>query len=137
MRCTMAETEKAAWKGAGGTPGGVKLFLVGAIMAIVGGYMLLNQVTVTSGFWRLYNYSAFGITLIPFLFGIAFLFYNSKSIPGWILTVGGLLIILTGILINLQIYFRPTSLWNTLTMLVLLVGGIALVFRSLQSFSQQ
>jgi hypothetical protein len=132
----MAETEKAAWEGAGGTPGGVNLFLVGAIMAIVGGYMLLNQVTVTSGFWRIFSYSAFGITLIPFLFGIGFLFYNSRSIPGWILTAGGLLIILTGILINLQIYFRPTSLWNTLTMLVLLVGGVALVFRSLQSFSR-
>jgi hypothetical protein len=113
----------------------VKVFLIGAIMAIIGGYLLLNQVTVHSGFWRIFNYSSFGITLIPFLFGIGFLFYNSKSIPGWILTVGGLLIIFVGILANLQIYFRPTSLWNTLTMLVLLVGGLAMVFRSLQSFS--
>lgn len=132
----MKPAEDAAWKGAGGSPGGVKLFLIGSIMAIVGGYLLLNQVTVRSGFWRIFNYSAFGITLIPFLFGIGFLFYNSKSLVGWILTVGGLLIIFTGILANLEIYFRPTSLWNTLTMLVLLVGGSALVFRSLHSFSK-
>lgn len=132
----MAKTENSVWKGAGGTPGGVKLFLIGSIMAIIGGYLLLNQVTVSSGFWRLFSYSAFGITLIPFLFGIGFLFYNSKSIPGWILTVGGLLIIFAGILANLQIFFRPTSLWNTLTMLVLLVGGVALVFRSLQKFPE-
>lgn len=132
----MKPAEDAAWKGAGGSPGGVKLFLIGSIMAIVGGYLLLNQVTVHSGFWRIFNYSAFGITLIPFLFGIGFLFYNSKSIVGWILTVGGLLIIFTGILTNLEIYFRPTSLWNTLTMLVLLVGGLALVFRSLHSFRE-
>jgi uncharacterized protein len=132
----MKPAEDAAWKGAGGSPGGVKLFLIGSIMAIVGGYLLLNQVTVHSGFWRIFNYNAFGITLIPFLFGIGFLFYNSKSIVGWILTVGGLLIIFTGILTNLEIYFRPTSLWNTLTMLVLLVGGLALVFRSLHSFRE-
>jgi hypothetical protein len=120
-------------KGAGGTPGGLKAFIVGSIMAVIGGYLLLNQVRVHSGFWRFFSYGNFGIALLPFLFGIAFLFFNGRSIPGWILTVAGLLIILTGIIANLEIYFVPTSLFNTLLMLVLLVGGIALVFRSLQS----
>ena len=120
-------------KGAGGTPGGVKVFVVGTIMAVIGGYLLLNQVRVHSGFWRFFSYGNFGIALLPFLFGVAFLFFNGRSIPGWILTVVGLLIIFTGIIANLEIYFIPTSLFNTLLMLVLLVGGIALVFRSLQS----
>src|SRR5262249_53741783 len=121
------------WQGAGGTPGGVGMFLLGAIMATVGGFLLLNQVKVTTGFWRFYNYNGFGISLIPFLLGIALLFYDGKSIPGWILTVGGFLVILAGILANLQIYFQTTSLFNTLIMLVLLVGGIALLFRSLKA----
>jgi len=102
-------------------------------MAIVGGYLLLNQVKVTTGFWHFYNYNGFGISLIPFLLGIALLFYDGKSIPGWILAGGGFLVILAGILANLQIYFQTTSLFNTLIMLVLLVGGIALLFRSLKA----
>lgn len=121
------------WKGAGGTPGGVAHFVVGAIMAIVGGYLLMNQVKVHSGFWRLFGLGGFGLSLIPFLFGIGFLFYNGKSVIGWFLTIGGFLVILAGIIANLDIYFVPTSLWNTLLMLILLVGGVALIFRSLQA----
>ncbi|HJZ12219.1 MAG TPA: hypothetical protein VJ521_08715 [Acidobacteriota bacterium] len=121
------------WKGAGGTPGGVKIFIVGLIMATIGAFLIMNQVTVHSGFWSFFGGRTFGVTLLPFLFGVGFLFYNGKSIPGWILTVGGLLIIIVGVIANLQIYFLPTSLFNTLVMLVLFVGGIALIFRSLQA----
>ena len=42
-------------------------------------------------------------------------------------------IILAGIITNLAIYFRPTSLFNTLMMLALLAGGIGLVARSLKA----
>jgi hypothetical protein len=34
--------------------------------------------------------------------------------------------------LNLRIYFEPTSLFDTLVMLVLLAGGIGLVARSLR-----
>jgi len=37
---------------------------------------------------------------------------------------------------SLHIYFRPTSLFNTLVMLVLLFGGLGLIFRSLKSTRQ-
>jgi hypothetical protein len=124
------------WKGVGGTPGGVKHFFLGMIMLIIGGYLLLNQVIVHSGFWSLFSFKSFGIALLPFLFGIGFLFYNGKSIAGWILTGGGFLIILAGIIANLNIYFVPTSLFNTLIMLVLLVGGIGLILRSLQTIPE-
>lgn len=128
----MAEEKKI--QGAGGTPGGIKMFVLGAIMAIVGGYLLMNQVKVHTGFWSFFGYGGgFGIVLIPFLFGVALLFFNGKSIPGWVLTVGGFLVIITAVIANLEIYFLPTSLFNTLVMLVLLVGGVALVFRSLQA----
>ena len=42
-------------------------------------------------------------------------------------------IIGVGILAHLEIYFRPTSLFNTLLILVLLVGGLGLVVRSLRA----
>ena len=130
----MNETTRK-WQGAGGTPGGIGMFVVGAIMAIVGGYLLLNQVVVHSGFWSFFGGHSFGVTLIPFLFGIGLLFYNARSIPGWVLTIAGFLVIVTGIIANMQIFFMPASLFNTLIMLVLLIGGIVLIFRSLQTYA--
>jgi hypothetical protein len=118
----------------GGTPGGAKTFLLGTIMLVVGGYLLMNQVTVHGGFWRfdfLGGYGrSFGITLIPLLFGIGILFYDGQSKIGWVLAGVGALIILTGIIANLDIHFRQTSLFNTLLVLGLLVGGLGLIARS-------
>jgi hypothetical protein len=51
---------------------------------------------------------------------------------GWVLTIAGAVILFIGIIANLEIYFRATSLFNTLVMLVLLLGGIGLVARSLR-----
>jgi predicted membrane channel-forming protein YqfA (hemolysin III family) len=119
-------------RGAGGTEGGIGAFVIGALMAVAGGYLLTNQVTVTTGFWRLWGYNSFGLSLLPFIIGIAFLFFDGRSILGWVLTVAGAVIIFVGILANLDVYFRPTSLFNTLLMLVLLFGGVGLVARSLR-----
>ena len=119
-------------RGAGGTEGGLGTFFLGAIMAVAGAYLLTNQVTVTSGFWHLWGYNAFGLSLLPFIVGIAFLFFDGASVVGWILTIAGAVIIFVGILAHLDIYFRPTSLFNTILMLVLLMGGIGLVARALR-----
>ena len=118
--------------GAGGTPGGVGQFLLGLVMAIAGAYLLTNQVVVTSGSYMLWGYNSFGLSLLPLLVGVGLLFFNGKSLPGWLLTLAGVVIIFVGILMNLNIYFRPTSLFNTLVMLVLLFGGIGLVARSVK-----
>lgn len=118
----------------GGTPGGTRTFLLGIVMVIIGGYLLFNQVQVHGGYWRWSGFggygSNFGITLIPLLIGIAILFANGKSIVGRVLTAGGALVILVGVIANLDIHFRQTSLFNTIVMLVCLVGGIGLVVRS-------
>ncbi|MBV9182957.1 MAG: hypothetical protein JO356_16735 [Acidobacteria bacterium] len=115
----------------GGTPGGIGEFLLGFIMACVGGYLIANQVSVVGSYWSFYGANTFGITLIPMLFGVAILFWNGKSMVGWLLTCGGALFILAGIIANMHIYFRATSLFNSLVMLILLVGGLALIARSL------
>jgi hypothetical protein len=125
----MAEEEA---KGAGGTPGGVGQFFGGVIMLGVGAYLLLNQVTVAGSFWSFFGFNAFGLSLLPLLIGVGFLFYDGKSVVGWGLTVLGSGIVVAGILMNMNIYFRPTSLYNTLVMLVLMAGGLGLIARSLQ-----
>lgn len=116
----------------GGTPGGIGEFLIGFAMSCTGGYLLSTQVTVVGSYWDFYGGNTFGITLIPMLIGVAMLFWNGRSIIGWLLTVAGALFILAGVIANMHIYFRPTSLFNTLLMLVLLVGGLGLIARSLK-----
>jgi hypothetical protein len=119
-------------RGAGGTPGGLGGFLAGLAMVVAGGYLLLTRVTVTSGLWTLWGYNAFGLSLLPLLIGIGLLFFNGRSLAGWFLTAAGALIILVGIIANLHVYFRATSLFDTLVILILLAGGIGLVARSLR-----
>jgi uncharacterized protein len=120
-------------RGAGGPRGGVGEFLLGLGMTAAGAYLLTQRVTVTSGYWTMWGYNAFGLSLLPLLFGIGLLFFNGRSIAGWLLTFAGVVIILVGVIANLGIYFQPTSLFNTLVMLVLLAGGIGLVARSLRA----
>ena len=126
------EEEEEVRRGAGGTSGGVGEFLLGLGMSVAGAYLLTQRVTVTSGYWTLWGYNAFGLSLLPLLFGIGLLFFNGKSIAGWLLTFVGVVIILVGVIANLGVYFQPTSLFNTIIMLVLLAGGIGLVARSLR-----
>jgi hypothetical protein len=119
-------------KGAGGTPGGLGSFLAGLAMVVAGGYLLLTRVTVASGLWQFWGYNAFGLSLLPLLIGIGILFFDGRSLAGWLLTAAGALIILVGIIANLHVYFRPTSLFDTLLILILLAGGLGLVARSLR-----
>ena len=120
-------------KGAGGTPGGIGTFLVGAAMVIAGGYLLLTRVTVTSAGWSFYGYNAFGLSLFPLLIGIGTLFFNGRSPVGWILAAAGALIILVGIISHLGIYFQASSLFDTLLILILIAGGLGLVARALRA----
>jgi hypothetical protein len=119
------------FKGAGGTPGGIGQFLLGLVMAVAGAYMLISRVIVTSGFWYWNGYNTFGMSLIPLIFGIGLVFFNGKSIPGWILVILSGVIIIAGILMNLQIYFQATSLFSTIVMIILFAGGIGLIARAI------
>ena len=120
-------------QGAGGTSGGIYTFLLGLGMSIGGGFLFVNNVRVGYSAWHFFGRNTHGLMLIPLLFGIGFLFFNGKSIVGWLLTGGGALIIFLGIIVNLRFYFRQISLYELLIMLVLLVGGIGLMLRSLRA----
>lgn len=125
------ELERRA-RGAGGTKGGIGEFLIGLAMAIGGGYLFMNQVHVSSSYWTLYGYNAFGLSLLPLLAGIGLLFFNGRSKIGWLLTFAGAVIILIGIIANLTVYWQSTSLFNTLMIFTLIAGGIGLIARALK-----
>lgn len=127
-------------RGAGGTSGGLAEFFIGVMMVIAGGYLFLSHVSVVSRGYRFGmpwggEVNSFGLSLIPLLVGIGILFYNGRSPLGWFLTIAGATIIVIGIISNLNFYFRPTSLFNTLFMLGLVAGGLGLVARSLRPHS--
>jgi hypothetical protein len=123
--------ENRSLKDVGGTPGGIGEFIMGFVMTCIGGYLISNQVNVVGSYWSFYGANTFGVTLIPMLLGVALLFWNGKSTIGWLLTAGGALFILAGVIANMHIYFRPATLFETIVMLVLLVGGLGLIARSL------
>jgi hypothetical protein len=117
-------------KNVGGTSGGLIEFLIGLAMTVSGAYLLISRVIVTSAFWNWGGYNTFGLSLIPLFIGIVFVFFSGRSIVGWLLIFISVVIIGSGILMNLQIYFQPTSLFNTIIMLVLFAGGIGLIGRA-------
>lgn len=128
----MSEEATEDRRGAGGTEGGVGAFLLGVAMSSAGGYLLLERVMVQGNYWSLWGYNGFGLALIPLLFGVGMLFFNGRNFFAWMLTLAGLAIIFVGILSSMNIYFRQTNLFNTLIMLVLLVGGIGLIARAVR-----
>ncbi|MBD3183914.1 hypothetical protein GF312_16640 [Candidatus Poribacteria bacterium] len=127
-------------QGAGGTAGGIRSFLLGLGMTIGGGFLFMRHVRVGSHFglgrhfgrgWGYFNSQ--GLILLPLIIGIGVLFFNSKSIIGWLLTGGGAIIIFLGIISSIRFHFQNTSLFELMIMLVLLVGGIGLMLRSLKA----
>ncbi len=121
-------------RGAGGTPGGIGTFVIGLAMLVAGAFLMLNQVTVATAFWRLWGYDVSGLALIPLLVGVGALFFNGRSPLGWLLLVTGAIILVASILTRMRFYFRPTTLVSTLLMLGLMAGGIGLIARSLREY---
>ncbi|HKA20656.1 MAG TPA: hypothetical protein VKN18_20400 [Blastocatellia bacterium] len=109
------------------------MFLFGLALSIAGGYLIMNQVQVTSGYWQWWGTNTFGLTLIPLVIGLGLLFFDGRSIAGWVLTLGAAVIIFVGILANLEIYFRQTTLFNVILMLTLFAAGLGLMARAVKS----
>ena len=133
-------------KGAGGTEGGIGQFLIGLVMMVAGFYLLLSSIHVSSSFGfgaRLFSFgasNAWGITtgmvLIPFIFGVAIIFYNAKNWLGWLLAGGALVALIFGVIASLRFGFSGMSAFDLLVILILSMGGLGLFLRSLQSFKK-
>lgn len=133
-------------RGAGGTEGGIGQFFLGLIMMSGGFYMLLNSIRVTSQFgmgMRMYGMSMFGshfnitsgMIMIPFFIGVGMIFYNSKNILGWLLTIGSLGALIFGVISTIQFSFRHMTAFDLIVIIVLCAGGLGLFLRSLKKYS--
>ncbi|QSX30620.1 hypothetical protein JYB88_02855 [Shewanella cyperi] len=129
--------------GAGGTSGGIGQFFIGLIMLCGGVYLLLNAISVTSSFGlgaRLYGISAwggnYGITggmiMIPFMFGVGIIFFNARNPLGWLLGIGSLVALVFGVISSVHFHLRAMTAFDLIVILVLAVGGLGLLLRSLK-----
>ena len=106
--------------------------------------MLFNAIRVTTDFGMGYSLYRFGggfsissgMILIPFMFGVGMIFYNSRNVIGWLLSVGSLAALVFGVISSIQFRMASMSAFDLIVILVLLVGGIGLFLRSLHNFNQ-
>ena len=132
------------FQGAGGTSGGVGSFFLGLAMMIGGGYLFLDSIHVTAGLGLgrgLYRVGGVtltsGVILIPFMAGVALIFYNAKTYLGWLLAAGSLLALTLGVLRSVRFALTGLSAFDLLTILVLFFGGLGLFLNSLRSTKRQ
>ena len=127
------------YRGAGGTSGGEGSFFIGIAMMIVGGYLLLNGIIVRPNFG--FGMTAFrmggvpittGMVLIPFIFGVGLIFYNSRNWLGWLLACGALIALVGGVIANITLQFSAMSVFDLIIILILTFGGLGLFLRSLR-----
>jgi hypothetical protein len=114
--------------------GGIMKNLLAGIAFFVLGVFLITQNTVVrtginlGGLTGGYN-PPFGVLLLPVLIGIILLFAMKKQIWGWILIGFGLVTILLGLLLGLEVTFKPTSLYVAILMFGCTAVGIGLMIR--------
>lgn len=127
-----------ALKGAGGTDGGTLEFFVGFVMMVGGLYLLLSEMIVRPQFGfgaPVFSYGGWNLTtgmvFIPFLFGVGLVFYNGRNWLGWMLTGGSMVALIFGVIANLNIRLAKMSAFDLIVILVLMVGGLGLLLRSL------
>lgn len=73
-----------------------------------------------------------GMVLVPFIFGVGLIFYNSKNFLGWLLATASLIMLLFGVIASINFRLAPISAFELITMLVLAVGGVGVFLSSLR-----
>lgn len=128
------------FSGAGGTSGGIGRFLLGLVMMIAGGYLFLNSIHVDNHFGmgtRLFGIGGFnmtsGMVLIPFIFGIGLIFYNSKNVLGWGLAISSLIMLTFGVISSIYFRFDRMTAFDLLMIIALFSGGVGLFVSSLRN----
>lgn len=106
--------------------------------------MLLNSISVSSSFGlssRIYGISAMGtnfsitggMIMIPFMFGIGFVFFNSKNVFGWLLSIGSMTALIFGVISSIRFSFKTMTAFELIIILILAIGGVGLFLKSLKN----
>ncbi|HIA50834.1 MAG TPA: hypothetical protein EYN91_01925 [Candidatus Melainabacteria bacterium] len=99
----------------------------------VGILMMFQHVTIGSGFLGMLGFGGggFGLLLVPLMFGIGWMFYDSKSRAGWMITAGSCALIFFAILSSLRMNFASIPLLSMIMMLLPFAVGGALLLKGM------
>jgi len=117
----------------GGTPGGLGEFVLGFIMTCVGGYLLSNQVTVMGSYWSFWGANSFGRDADSSAVWRGHTLFQRTQHD----RVGAhrrRRAVYSGRCNRKYAHLlSAATLFHTLVMLILLVGGLGLIARSMRS----
>ncbi len=107
-------------------------FVVGAVLLIVGLFILSKKTLVFSGWgsfslWGL-NISS-GLIMIPLIAGLIWMFFNPKSLWAKILSGIGGLLILVSIIMSISIRMVGMTLFDYLIIIILIAAGAGMLLR--------
>ena len=110
--------------------------ILGFVMMCAGFYLLLQSIVVTQSYFLgvgLFHLGGASITsgmiLVPLIFGIGMIFYNTSSLLGWASAIGSLAALVIGVIVNTHFALRSMSLFEMLGIFVLAIGGLGLFLR--------
>jgi len=110
-------------------------FLLGVVMLAAGLFWLTSIVQVSSLWGRGFNISGVnissGLTLVPLIAGIVWVFFNPKSLGAKLLCVVGGVIIIASILMSVRFHVARVSLFEFILVFVGIAGGGGLIARVL------
>ena len=106
-------------------------FFIGLAMMVAGGYLFMNNVTVTAGNFfetTLFGRRMNGIVFVPLIASLVFLFFKYNVVSKLCVSLS-LVLILANVISNMTLYWRPVTLFATVVIFVLLFGGLGLVLK--------
>lgn len=106
--------------------GGIALIGIGVLM-------MFQHVTVGTGFMGMLGLrgGGFGLLLVPLMVGIGWMFYDSKSRAGWMITAASCALIFFSILSSLTMNFASIPLLSMVMMLLPFAIGGALLLKGM------
>ncbi|HXA47455.1 MAG TPA: hypothetical protein VNW52_07480 [Burkholderiaceae bacterium] len=112
---------------------------LGFIMMCSGFYLLLQSIIVSNSFFLGVGLFQFGggmsvtggMILVPLIFGIGMIFYNTSNMIGWLLAIGSLAALIIGVIVNTHFTLRTMSLFEVLCIFTLAIGGLGLFLRGI------
>jgi hypothetical protein len=113
-------------------------FLLGLLMFAVGIYVLLKSIHISNNFHFGYRFGygsvgvPAGVLFLGFIVGIGMLFFNSKNVIAWLITIGSVAFLIVGVIMNLNVSLARMDAFSFLSILVLIGGGVGLLLGSMR-----
>ena len=111
------------------------IFVVGLAMLVAGLFWLTTIVQVSSLWGSGFRIGGMnipsGLTLVPLIAGIVWVFFNPKSVGAKILCIVGAVIIVASVLMSVRFHVARISLFEFILIFVGIAGGAGLIARVL------